>query len=54
MLLGKRKGGAIKPSVKVLSVQTVDRMFTTTHLSDHVQDYMTSRLHKLERVGAAS
>ena len=29
-----------------------DSMFTTTHLSDHVQDHMTSRLHQPQRVGA--
>ena len=27
-------------------------MCTTTHLSDHVQDHMTSRLHQPQRVGA--
>ena len=36
----------------VFSVPTVDRMFTTTPLSDHVQDHMPSRLHQPQRVGA--
>ena len=30
----------------VFSVPTLDRMFTTTHLSDHVHDHMTSRQHQ--------
>ena len=36
----------------VFSVPIVDRMFTTTHLSNHVHDNMTSRLHQPQRVGA--
>ena len=36
----------------VFLVPTVDRMFTTRHLSDHVQDNMTSRLHQQQRLGA--
>ena len=35
--------------VEVFSVPTVDRMFTTTQLSDHVQDHMTSRLHQPQK-----
>ena len=36
--------------VQVFSVLTVDRMFTTTPLSDHVQDHMISRQHQPQRV----
>ena len=39
-------------TVSILCFPAFDRMFTTTHLSDHVQDHMTSRLHQPERVGA--
>ena len=38
-------------TAQVLPVPTSDRMFTTTHLSDHVQDNMTSRLRQPQRVG---